>query len=65
MMDLSAVHHRYPLRLQEFLDSGPLDFVHDISGIMQYFNRNTGDFDCFFEPRFTDYEKEENNGTGL
>jgi len=55
-MDLCAVHHKTPLRLQEFLDADMLNFVHDVSGIMCFFDRDTATFKNFFEPRFTDYE---------
>lgn len=42
------------LRLQEFLDSDDLDFVHDIGGIMGHIDQNTGKLtDCFL-PLFSE-----------
>ena len=51
-MDLIATHITSPLRLNELLDAGDSDFVHDIAGIERHLDRQTfGLRDCF-RPRF-------------
>lgn len=57
-MDLTATHNMNgKLRLQEMLDEDGYDFAHDIFGIINNMNRETGKLENFFEPRFTDYER--------
>lgn len=51
-MDLSAVHARCPLRLSELLEANNFNFAHDIFGITRHLNRETGDLDDHFRPRF-------------
>lgn len=56
-MDLTATHNMNgKLRLQEMLDEDGYDFAHDIFGIINNMNRETGKLENFFEPRFTDYD---------
>ena len=52
-MDLECVHETSPLRLTELLEADPLEFGHDISGIMRCLNRETRELEDFFLPRFT------------
>ena len=53
MMDLTAVHaNGTPLRLQELLDAPIVHFSHDVMGIHQNLNRETGRLQNFFRPRF-------------
>lgn len=51
-MDISVVHHRTPLRLRELADAGDFNFAHDIGGIGRHLNRQTGDLEDCFVPRF-------------
>lgn len=54
VMDLSAVHaNAYRLRLDELLAADPLNFTHDVFGIVRHLNRDTGLLENFFVPRFT------------
>jgi hypothetical protein len=52
-MDLQVVHFNNPLRLQDMLDGPDNDFAHDVAGIHQNLNRDTGVIANFFTPRFT------------
>lgn len=45
-----------PLRFQELLEAPDFDFTHDVMGINQNLNHNTGKLEGFFEPRFTEYD---------
>lgn len=57
-MGIMAVHcNGNPLRLEDFLNADDFNFAHDITGINNYINRKTGKLTRHFEPRFTDYEK--------
>ena len=53
-MDITAVHSNgCPLQLSGFLASDDANFAHDVFGIMQHINRDTGGLrDCFL-PRFS------------
>lgn len=51
-MDLACVHlNGCPLKLQELLDSKTADFSHDIGGINNELDRETGSLGCFL-PRY-------------
>lgn len=52
-MDITACHaNGTPLRLTDLLNAKDEDFVHDITGISSYINRETGQLtDCFL-PRY-------------
>lgn len=52
-MDLTATHHNNPLRLSELLNADSFNFCHDVYGIMQNINRDTGKLENCFLPRFT------------
>lgn len=52
-MDLTAVHaNGCPLRLDGLLAAPEYDFVHDISGIRRHLNRDTGQLEDCFLPRY-------------
>lgn len=53
MMDMEATHISNPLRLQELLDSSEGDFTHDVVGIFNNIDRETGELKNCFVPRFT------------
>lgn len=51
-MDLGFVDKNIGLRLEDFLKSDDLNFLHDFYGIQKNFNRETKEMDNFFLPRF-------------
>lgn len=51
-MDISVVHAHTPLRLAELADADDFNFAHDICGISHHLNRNTGELEDCFVPRF-------------
>ena len=52
LMDLTACHaNGCPLDLGRLLDAPRYDFVHDIVGIQDCLNRETGQLQDFFYPR--------------
>jgi len=53
MMDLEVVHSNSPLRLADFLAADDFNFIHDIVGIRRHLNRETGNLEDCFLPRFT------------
>ena len=56
-MDLELAHAGCPLDLDKLLDAGSGDFWHDVGGIANYLNRNTGELmDCFV-PQFAKREE--------
>lgn len=53
MMDVQASHALNPLRLNDLLGADDFNFAHDIYGIANHIDRDTGELtDCFL-PRFT------------
>lgn len=56
IMDLSACHASCPLQLEEMLKGTPFDFTHDIAGIYKHMNRETGELEGCFLPRFADLQ---------
>lgn len=52
VLDIENTHKQHDLRLQEWLDSSPLDFSHDYGGIVNNFNRETLTLENHFCPRF-------------
>ena len=52
-MDISAAHISRPLNLRDLLASGDLNFTHDVFGIMRHINRETGELEDFFVPRYS------------
>lgn len=52
LMDIEAAHATYPLKLKELLNAPVVDFAHDIYGIAANLNRNTGELENYFIPRY-------------
>lgn len=52
-MDLTVVHHYQPLRLADLFKADDFNFLHDVGGIGQNLNRETGEIENHFLPRFT------------
>lgn len=52
LMDLSAAHTSVPLRLQELLEADDSNFAHDAFGIRRHLNRDTGQLEGCFTPRY-------------
>ncbi len=52
-MDLSATHLNSPLRLKDLEIADDFNFMHDICGIMRNINRETGELENCFLPRFS------------
>ena len=53
ILDISSVNTNYGLRLEEFLKSDSINFLHDLFGIYNNLNRKTKKLDNCFVPRFT------------
>lgn len=51
LMDISIAHQNCPLRLQELLEAKNFEFMHDVIGIVNHLNRDTGELEDFFLPR--------------
>jgi hypothetical protein len=52
-MDLNACHaNGCPLYFKGLLEAPLLDFSHDICGIREHINRDTGKLEGFFTPRY-------------
>lgn len=57
-MDIEAVHcNCIPLRLEDMLNADEFSLIHDICGINRNLNRETGQIENFFLPRFSKPEK--------
>lgn len=53
LMDLTACHaNGTPLRLPDLLHAADGDFIHDIAGICAHMNRETGQLQDCFLPRY-------------
>lgn len=53
-MDIVACHlNGNPLDLQRLLEADTFEFAHDILGIKNHINRNTGELENCFVPRFS------------
>lgn len=53
VMDISAAHLSCPLKLKEFAKADDFNLMHDVIGIRQHLNRQTGKLEDCFLPRFT------------
>lgn len=53
VMSLSAVHNKRPLRLHELLGTDDANFSHDVFGIYNCLDTETGELRNCFVPRFT------------
>ncbi len=52
-MDINACHSNgCPLRLRDLLAADDLNFAHDVFGIRRHINRETGQLENCFVPRF-------------
>lgn len=54
-MDVHCVHTRVGLRLEELLRADDFNFSHDIGGIERHLNRETGELEDHFLPRFAQH----------
>ena len=53
LMDIEACHcNGCPLKLHELAGAKPSDFGHDVFGIRQHLNRETGQLEDCFLPRY-------------
>lgn len=58
MMDISATHlNGCPLKLNDLLEADDFNFFHDIYGIASHLNRETGELEDCFLPRFAQPQK--------
>jgi hypothetical protein len=59
LMDITACHaNGTPLRLADLLKAADFDFIHDITGITRYIDRESGQLtDCFL-PRYAAPQQE-------
>lgn len=51
-LDIQCVHETIGLRLEDMLGADDFNFLHDIYGIMDHLDRETGEMLDFFIPRF-------------
>lgn len=63
-MDLEVVHSKTPLNLHKLLTTDNFNFIHDVGGIRKHLNRDTGELEDCFLPRFTIREKKQNKKNG-
>lgn len=52
-MDIWCVHNTTPLDLEKLLIADDFNFAHDVFGIVENLNRETGELMYCFRPRFT------------
>ena len=52
MMDISAAHKAQPLDIDRWLAADDFNFMHDLIGIHNHINRETGELENAFLPRF-------------
>lgn len=52
LMDLQVAHSVCPLNLNGLLEASKADFLHDICGIVHNLNRDTGELENCFVPRY-------------
>jgi len=52
IMDLEAAHHVCPLNLDALQNAPVSDFIHDVQGIINHLNRDTGELADGFRPRY-------------
>lgn len=55
-MDLATAHHTCPLMLKELAEAEDQDFAHDIAGIHRHLNRQTGQLEDCFVPRYAAHQ---------
>lgn len=59
VMDLTAAHMKCPLELTAMLNGSRFDFMHDVIGIVNNLNRETGEIENCFIPRYAKPSKED------
>jgi hypothetical protein len=52
-MDITLAHITNPLRLEDLLAAPDGDFGHDVFGIGSHINRDTGELEDCFSPRYS------------
>jgi hypothetical protein len=52
LMDVELAYQDCPMRLEGLLNAGDSDFYHDLDGIRNHLNRETGKLEDCFVPRF-------------
>lgn len=52
IMDIEHADKQFNLRLEELLNADDFNFAHDIVGIQNHMNRQTGKIEGLFLPRF-------------
>jgi hypothetical protein len=56
-MDLVATHaNGNPMDFEKLLDADDFNLMHDVGGIGRHLNRETGELEDFFSPRFSKRE---------
>jgi len=53
MMDIEAAHQSVGLELRELFTADDGNFAHDVAGIARHLNRDTGELEDGFLPRFS------------
>lgn len=54
-MDVTATHSNgNPLRLFDLMAADDFNFTHDVFGIRRHLNRETGQLEDFFRPRYSE-----------
>lgn len=53
-IDIAIVHQATPLNLEGLLKARRQDFLHDVVGIINHLNRETGELEDLFSPRYTE-----------
>lgn len=57
IMDLQNTHDEFNLRLTDLLNADSSNFLHDIAGIQNNFNRQTMEMENCFLPRYSSPEE--------
>jgi hypothetical protein len=56
-MDITACHvNSYPLKLNDLLAADDANFAHDVFGIRRHINRETGQLEDCFVPRYAEQQ---------
>jgi len=63
-MDITATHaNGCPVKLRELAGAPKLDFAHDVCGIQRHINRETGQLEDCFVPRYSMPQRSEQGST--
>ncbi len=52
MMDIAAANNSCALQLERLAEADDFNFAHDVFGIERHLNRETGELENYFLPRF-------------